>query len=120
MSDDPFDDVDVPDDPLADLDRATRQLTVRTERRRYGKRMVVVEGFEDGRELRALASELKSALGTGGTVKDGRIELQGDHGARENSCESEAIRSPETARSRLYGATRFEGFIRALTVRLHK
>jgi len=29
--------------------------------------------------LAELATTLKSRLGTGGTVKDGRIEIQGDH-----------------------------------------
>ncbi|WP_135306266.1 SUI1 family translation initiation factor [Haloarcula amylovorans] len=83
MSDeDPFDDLDIPEDPTADLDRATQRLTVRTEERRYGKKMVLVEGFEDEGDIQDLASDLKSSLGTGGTVKDGRIELQGDHAER--------------------------------------
>ncbi len=30
-------------------------------------------------ELKALAAELKRRCGTGGTVKDGAIEIQGDH-----------------------------------------
>mgnify|MGYP006876428746 CR=1 FL=1 len=50
-NDDPFEGLDVPDDPTADLDRATQSLTVRTEERRYGKKMVVVEGFETGSDL---------------------------------------------------------------------
>jgi predicted translation initiation factor SUI1 len=29
--------------------------------------------------LAELATQLKTRLGTGGTVKDGRIEIQGDH-----------------------------------------
>ena len=33
-------------------------------------------------DLEALASGLKTALGTGGTAKVGRIELQGDHPER--------------------------------------
>ncbi|WP_440990215.1 translation initiation factor [Haloarchaeobius baliensis] len=80
--DDPFEGLDVPDDPTADLDRATQALTVRTEERRFGKKMVVVEGFEAGSELKELASDLKSALGTGGTVKENHIEVQGDHESR--------------------------------------
>ena len=83
MSDnDPFEGLDVPDDPTADLDRATQSLTVRTEERRYGKKMVVIEGFDAGTELKELASDLKSALGTGGTVKERHIEVQGDHESR--------------------------------------
>jgi translation initiation factor 1 len=80
--DDPFDDLDVPEDPLADLGRATEQLTVRSEERRYRKTMVIIEGFEGDTDLESLASELKSTLGTGGTVKEGHIEIQGDHEGR--------------------------------------
>ena len=54
--DDPFEDLDVPADPFEDLDRATRHLTLRTEERRYGKQMVIIEGF----------AALQSALGFGG------------------------------------------------------
>lgn len=80
--DDPFEDLDIPDDPMSDLDRATQELTVRTEQRRYGKHMVIVEGFQTDTDIDDLASDLKSALGTGGTVKEGHIEIQGDHEKR--------------------------------------
>jgi translation initiation factor 1 len=33
----------------------------------------------DEKGLTELATKLKARLGTGGTVKDGRIEIQGDH-----------------------------------------
>ena len=33
----------------------------------------------DENGLTELAAKLKTRLGTGGTVKDGRIEIQGDH-----------------------------------------
>ncbi len=33
----------------------------------------------DANGLAELATKLKQSLGTGGTVKDGRIEIQGDH-----------------------------------------
>jgi predicted translation initiation factor SUI1 len=33
----------------------------------------------DEKSLSELATKLKTRLGTGGTVKDGRIEIQGDH-----------------------------------------
>lgn len=79
---DPLDNLDVPTDPIADMERSTQRLTVRTETRRYGKRMVLIEGFDGTVDVETLASELKSRLGTGGTVKDGRIELQGDHADR--------------------------------------
>jgi translation initiation factor 1 len=33
----------------------------------------------DDDELRALAKELKRSCGSGGTVKEGVVEIQGDH-----------------------------------------
>jgi len=77
--DDPFEDLDVPEDPTADLDRASQRLTVRTESRRYDKPVTIIEGFEGGADVDELASKLKSAMGTGGTTKERAIELQGDH-----------------------------------------
>lgn len=63
-----------------ELDKQRDQLTVERVTRRYGKPVTLVTGFESGTiDLEALASELKSALATGGSVKDERIELQGDH-----------------------------------------
>ena len=54
-------------------------VTVRLEQRRYGKNVTVLTGFDASLDVQALGKELKHALGTGGTVKDGAIELQGDH-----------------------------------------
>ena len=66
-----------------DLGRAEQRLTVRVEKRTYGKAVTVVEGFDpSGVDVQELASELKSKLATDGTVDDDRIELQGDHGTR--------------------------------------
>lgn len=63
-----------------DLARADQRVTVRTDERRYGKAMTIVEGVDDSTiDIDDLASELKSQLATGGTVSEGRIELQGDH-----------------------------------------
>lgn len=64
----------------ADLARTESTLRIRTESRRYGKPVTIVEGFDASAvDLDDLASALKSALGTGGTVDGDAIELQGDH-----------------------------------------
>lgn len=63
-----------------DLARTQQVLSVRVESRRYDKPVTIVEGFDpSGTDLDDLASDLKSSLGTGGTVRDDEIELQGDH-----------------------------------------
>ena len=47
---------------------------------RKGKTVTAVFGFEiDGDELKELAAQLKRHCGTGGSVKDGIIIIQGDH-----------------------------------------
>ena len=47
---------------------------------RGGKAVTVVKGVPvDAAALAALGKQLKAACGSGGTVKDGVIEVQGDH-----------------------------------------
>ena len=63
--------------------RPTRDKAVRVSRAvagRKGKGVSVVTGLPlSPAELEALAGELKRRCGSGGTVRDGRIEIQGDH-----------------------------------------
>lgn len=63
--------------------RAARDGIVRVSREvagRRGKGVSVVTGLPlAGPGLEALAAELKRRCGSGGTVRDGRIEIQGDH-----------------------------------------
>jgi len=50
---------------------------------RAGKGVTLVKGLTlDDASLQALGKQLKTACGSGGTVKDGVIEVQGDHCAR--------------------------------------
>jgi translation initiation factor 1 len=47
---------------------------------RHGKTVTTISGLPlPGEELRELTSELKRRCGTGGSAKDGTIEIQGDH-----------------------------------------
>jgi len=47
---------------------------------RGGKAVTLVTGLAlDGMALNALCKQLKTVCGSGGTVKDGVIEIQGDH-----------------------------------------
>ncbi len=60
--------------------------TVRVSREtkgRSGKGVTLVKGLAlDDAALGAVAKQLKTACGSGGTVKDGAIEVQGDHAER--------------------------------------
>lgn len=73
-----------PRTPAASL--APRQQTARIQRERKGrggKTVTVVSGLQlTPEDLAALAKRLKAVCGSGGTVKDGQIEVQGDHRER--------------------------------------
>jgi translation initiation factor 1 len=60
-----------------------QNITVRVGRETKGRRGKGVTTIMDlplnESGLLELAAKLKQRLGTGGTVKDGRIEIQGDH-----------------------------------------
>ena len=50
----------------------------REKARRGGKTVTVIRGLPRG-DVSAVATALKRLCGSGGTVKDGAIEIQGDH-----------------------------------------
>ena len=56
-------------------------VRVRPEKKgRGGKTVTVISGLPlAGNDLKAFAKQLKKRCGGGGAVKDGNIELQGDH-----------------------------------------
>lgn len=57
-----------------------QQIRILTDTRRYGKVMTVITGMNSSEiDMDDLAKKLKTRCAAGGTYKDGRIELQGDH-----------------------------------------
>lgn len=53
---------------------------MRDRKQRGGKTVTVVTGVPaTAEQLAGLAQQLKKLCGSGGTVKDGNIEIQGDH-----------------------------------------
>ena len=63
-----------------EIAREQQNITVAVDRRRYGKMMTIVDGLNPhDLDLDSLISDLKSICACGGTIKEGRIELQGDH-----------------------------------------
>ena len=49
---------------------------------RGGKTVTMIRGLPETATLIARAQELKRACGAGGTVRDGAVEIQGDHRER--------------------------------------
>jgi len=53
---------------------------LKVEKRPKGKVVTIVSGLDPlGNDLAELAAKLKGRCGAGGTVKEGAIEIQGDH-----------------------------------------
>jgi translation initiation factor 1 len=57
-----------------------QKIRILTDTRRYGKIVTVVDGIDaTDIDLNDLARKLKTRCAAGGTAKEGRIELQGEH-----------------------------------------
>ena len=59
--------------------KSSQRIRVTTDKKRYGKIVTVVSGFENDINVKKIAKALKNELACGGTFKDDVIELQGDH-----------------------------------------
>ncbi len=68
----------IPEEIYEELDKSTTRIKVRTERRKFGKIVTIVE-IDNPSGVETMAKELKRKLACGGAVKDNKIELQGNH-----------------------------------------
>jgi translation initiation factor 1 len=55
------------------------KIRVSSIKKRFGKTVTTIEGISKEVDTRSVLRELKTKLACGGTMKDGVIELQGDH-----------------------------------------
>lgn len=66
-----------------EIARESQEIRITVDKRRYGKMMTIVEGINpQDIDLDKLVKELKNKCACGGTLKDGRVELQGEHRKR--------------------------------------
>ena len=62
------------------ITKESQTITIRTEKRKFGKIETMIEGIDDKDiNIKDLSKQLKSKFACGGTIKNGVIELQGDH-----------------------------------------
>ncbi len=62
------------------LAKEKQKIYIYPDRRRYGKIATFIEGLDPKQiNLKQLAKKLKESLACGGTLKDNKIELQGNH-----------------------------------------
>jgi translation initiation factor 1 len=74
-----------------------QKIKVYVEKKKFGKPYTIIEGIDDKEiDLKDLAKKLKSRFACGGTVKDGKIELQGIHKQNAKQVLVELGFAPET------------------------
>ncbi len=61
-----------------EMTREVQRIRVRSDRRKYGKMVTIVDGLDEV-DTQKIAKDLRHKLACGGTVRDAKIELQGDH-----------------------------------------
>lgn len=59
--------------------KESEKIKISVENRRFGKDVTIVENVLEGMNPQMITKTLKQKLACGGTYKNGRIELQGDH-----------------------------------------
>jgi len=62
-----------------EIAKEEQRITIKTEKRRFGKITTIISGLGKEVNVKDIAKKLKQELACGGTVKEGKIELQGDH-----------------------------------------
>ena len=62
-----------------EISKAEEKIKIYTEKKKFGKISTILKGFSENKDLHMLAKEFKKKLACGGTGKNKRIELQGDH-----------------------------------------
>jgi translation initiation factor 1 len=67
---------------ISNISKEQQQIKIEVKRARFKKMMTIISGIEDKQTAKDLGKELKQKLACGGTVKDNKIEIQGDHKRR--------------------------------------
>jgi translation initiation factor 1 len=63
--------------------KENQKIIVKIERRKFGKKYTIISGIDQSEiDLKDVAKKLKSMMACGGSYKDGKVELQGDHRTR--------------------------------------
>lgn len=76
--------------------KESQTIEVRLEQKKFRKNYTVVAGIDQKDiDIKEVGSKLKAKLACGGTVKEGNIELQGDHRNRAKEILVELGFAPE-------------------------
>lgn len=66
--------------------KESQTISVKIEKKKFGKEYTTIAGI-DGKDInmKQLCKKLKAKFACGGTIKEGRVELQGNHVKSDNA-----------------------------------
>lgn len=67
---------------IGNIEKEQQKIKIEVKQSRFRKVVTVVVGIDDKQRLKELGKSMKQKFACGGTIKDGAIELQGDHKKR--------------------------------------
>ncbi|MCK5107545.1 MAG: translation initiation factor [Nanoarchaeota archaeon] len=77
--------------------KESQEITLSIENKKFGKAYTVIRGIDEKEiDISDLTKKLKSKLACGGTAKEGKIELQGNHLQKTKEMLLELGFSPDT------------------------
>ena len=77
--------------------KESQAIKIYVDRKKYGKKYTIIEGIDKKEiDLKDLTKKLKAQFACGGTAKEGRIELQGEHIQKVKKTLIKMGFSPET------------------------
>jgi len=77
--------------------KESQVITVYLDKKKFGKVYTVIDGINEKEiNTKELIKKLKNRLACGGTFKDGKVELQGNHSLKIKDILSEAGFDPST------------------------
>jgi translation initiation factor 1 len=81
--------------------KESQTIKIFLERKKFRKFSTIIEGIDQKEiDIKDLAKKLKEQLACGGTVKEGKIELQGNHKNKIKDILIRAGFSPDTVEVR--------------------
>lgn len=78
-----------------EITKENQTIKIYNIKKKFGKVYTVIEGITDV-NMKELTKKLKNSLACGGTCKEGKIELQGEHKQKVMATLVEAGFAPET------------------------
>ena len=77
--------------------KESQKIEVTIEKKKFGKVYTVISGIDEKEiDMKSLVKRMKSKFACGGTAKEGKVELQGDHKSRVKEALIESGFAPES------------------------